>query len=120
MTDEELQLLAQTTLTPPFGRTEDRWRALADGYLALKIINSTLRNALFVEREERPRRVEAERDLLRVALVKLVGVDGRAELSEMEAVMRLMPAPAEDKAATIDAIHALIATAVDTVKAEAK
>jgi hypothetical protein len=47
---------------------------------------------------------------LRAALVGLVGADGRAELEQMEAVMRLMPAPAADKAATIDAIHALIAT----------
>lgn len=28
----------------------------------------------------------------------------------MELVMRTIPAPAEDKAATIDAIHALLAT----------
>lgn len=61
----------------------------------------------------------AERNRLRVALVQLVGVDGPAELAEMEAVMRLMPAPAEDKAATIDAIHALIAT-LPTEKAETK
>lgn len=51
-----------------------------------------------------------QRDQLRAALVGLVGVDGRAELEQLEAVMRLMPAPAADKAATIDAIHALIAT----------
>lgn len=56
------------------------------------------------------RRLGAERELLRAALVKLVGVDGSAELREMEAVMRLMPAPADDKAATVDAIRALIAT----------
>ena len=55
-------------------------------------------------------RLASERDLLRAALVGLVGVDGRAELEQLEAVMRLMPAPAQDKAATIDAIHALIAT----------
>lgn len=48
--------------------------------------------------------------LLRSALVKLVGVDGRVELEQLEGVMRLMPAPLEDKAAMIDAIHALIAT----------
>lgn len=48
--------------------------------------------------------------MLRSALVGLVGVDTRAELEELEAVMRLMPAPAQDKAATIDAIHALLAT----------
>jgi len=54
--------------------------------------------------------VTEQRDMLRAALVKLVGVDGREELEAMEAMMRLMHAPAEDKAATIDAIHALIAT----------
>lgn len=54
--------------------------------------------------------LEAERNRLRAALVGLVGVDGRADLEQMEGVMRLMPAPAEDKAATIDAIHALLAT----------
>lgn len=55
-------------------------------------------------------KVEAQRDRLRAALAKLIGVDGREELEQMEAVMRLMPAPAEDKAASIDAIHALLAT----------
>lgn len=54
--------------------------------------------------------VEQQRDMLRAALVGLVGVDGRVDLEQMEAVMRLLPAPAQDKAATIDAIHALVAT----------
>jgi hypothetical protein len=54
--------------------------------------------------------VRLQRDKLRAALVGLVGVDGSEELGHMEAVMRLMAAPAEDKAATIDAIHALVAT----------
>jgi hypothetical protein len=58
----------------------------------------------------RAENAEQERDRLRAALVALIGVDGRAELEQMEAVMRLMPAPAEDRAASIDAIHALIAT----------
>lgn len=55
-----------------------------------------------------------ERDMLRAALVALVGVDGKDDLEQMEAVMRLMPAPAQDKAVTIDAIHALIATLPET------
>lgn len=59
---------------------------------------------------ERLAKVVAQRDQLRTALVKIVGVDGRDELEQMEVVMRLMPAPAEDKAATVDAIHALLAT----------
>lgn len=54
--------------------------------------------------------LRSERARLRAALVGLVGVDGRTELDQLEAVMRLMPAPAADKAVTIDAIHALSAT----------
>lgn len=52
----------------------------------------------------------AQRGQLRAALVGLVGVDGSDQLEAMETVMRALPAPAEDKAAMIDAIHALIAT----------
>jgi hypothetical protein len=55
-------------------------------------------------------RVMSHRDRLRAALVKLVSADGRDELEQLEAVIRMMPAPAEDRAASIDAIHALIAT----------
>ena len=51
-----------------------------------------------------------QRNRLRAALVGLVGVDGREALNAMEAMMRLLPAPAADKAVTIDAIHALIST----------
>lgn len=47
---------------------------------------------------------------LRAALVGLVGVDNRSELEAMEAFTRSMPAPNEDKAAMINAIHVLIAT----------
>jgi hypothetical protein len=47
---------------------------------------------------------------LRTALVTLVGVDGRAELEQMELFLRSAPMPAEDKAATIDAVNALLAT----------
>jgi hypothetical protein len=59
---------------------------------------------------ERLAAVTAERNRLRAALAAIVGVDTREELEQMEAVMRLAAAPAEDKAVTIDAIHALIAT----------
>lgn len=48
--------------------------------------------------------------LLRAALVGLVGSDTREELLQMEAAMRLLPAPDADKAATVNAIHALLAT----------
>jgi hypothetical protein len=55
-------------------------------------------------------RIESQRDMVRAALARLVGADGREELEQLEAMMRLMPVPAEDKAASIDAIHVLIAT----------
>jgi hypothetical protein len=48
---------------------------------------------------------------LRAALVGLVGVDGRAELEQLEAYTRaLLPATDADKAVMIDAIHALLTT----------
>ena len=55
---------------------------------------------------------DAERDiaLLRSALVGLIGSDSEQELRKMEVAMRLLPAPAEDKAVSINAIHALLAT----------
>ena len=49
-----------------------------------------------------------ERATLRRALAQLVGVDTVEELRNMEAVMRAAAAPDKDKAAAIDAIHALI------------
>jgi hypothetical protein len=52
-----------------------------------------------------------ERQLLRDALAALVGSGDVDELRGMELAMRELPAPAEDKAVTINAIHALIATA---------
>jgi hypothetical protein len=56
--------------------------------------------------------VVAQRDRLRAALAGLVGAADmdREELEQMEAMMRVLPAPAEDRAAAVDAIHALIAT----------
>lgn len=57
------------------------------------------------------RKVVAERDRLRAALVGLVGASAADELKAMEMMMRSLPAPAEDKEATINAIHALLATA---------
>lgn len=56
------------------------------------------------------RKAEADIALLRSALVGLVGADSEDELLGMESSMRLLPAPAEDKAVAIDAIHALLAT----------
>jgi len=73
-----------------------------------KALDQTDADNFYITEENRALR--QQRDMLRAALVGLVGVDTRAELEQLEAVMRLTRAPAEDKAATIDAIHALIAT----------
>jgi chromosome segregation ATPase len=54
--------------------------------------------------------LQQERDKLRAALVGIIGADGRAELEQIEVGLRLMPVPAEDKARSIDGIHALLAT----------
>jgi hypothetical protein len=59
--------------------------------------------------EGRATKAEAERDKLRAALAGLLGASTREELEQLEMGMRLMPAPAEDKAVSIDAIHALLA-----------
>lgn len=52
-----------------------------------------------------------ERDLLRSALAGIVGASEPDELRKIEVVMRSFPAPEQDKAVTLNAIHALIATA---------
>lgn len=49
-----------------------------------------------------------DRSMLRRALAQLVGVDTVEELRNMETIMRTALSPAQDKAAAIDAIHALI------------
>lgn len=53
--------------------------------------------------------VAAERDMLRKALEGLVGASEKSELEIMEIAMRALPAPTEDKAASLDAVHALLA-----------
>jgi len=62
-------------------------------------------------------RVDAESDvaMLRAALVGLIGADSEQELRQMEATMRLLPAPEADKAVSINAIHALLATKTPNV-----
>lgn len=62
---------------------------------------SALRAQLAVQQEQVER--------LTKALIGLVGASTREELESMEAFLRVTPAPAEDKAASIDAIHALLA-----------
>ena len=56
------------------------------------------------------REAEQTITLLRGALIGLVGSDDKKELEQIELLMRTMPAPDEDKAATINAIHAILKT----------
>lgn len=56
------------------------------------------------------RRAEADIQLLRCALVGLIGVDGKEELGKMELMLRTLPAPDADKAVSVNAIHALLTT----------
>jgi len=64
------------------------------------------------------RKAEADIAMLRAALVGLIGVDGEDELRQMEATMRLLPAPDADKAVSINAIHALLATVPPNAKGQ--
>lgn len=57
-----------------------------------------------------PGKIASEIAMLRAALVGLIGADTEVELRQMEATMRLLPAPEADKAVSINAIHALLAT----------
>ena len=54
--------------------------------------------------------VTQQRDRLRAALAGLVGADSAEELTAMEAVIRIMPAPDADKVAMLNAIHVLLDT----------
>lgn len=56
------------------------------------------------------RQAEADIDLLRNALAGLVGASDKVELEKMELVVRVIPAPEADKIASLNAIHALLAT----------
>lgn len=56
------------------------------------------------------REAEQKIELLKNALIGLVGSDEPETLKEMEAALRTMPVPDEDKAATINAIHAILKT----------
>ena len=56
------------------------------------------------------RKAESDIAMLRSALVGIIGADSEQELRQMEATMRVLPAPDADKAVSINAIHALLAT----------
>ncbi len=56
------------------------------------------------------RKAEAEIALLRDALAGLVGVSDKTELEQMEIACLVLHVPTEDKIASLNAIHALLAT----------
>lgn len=56
------------------------------------------------------RKAEADIAMLRSALAGFIGADSEDELRQIEVAMRLLPAPDADKAVSINAIHALLAT----------
>lgn len=56
------------------------------------------------------RKAEADIAKLRSALAGLIGTDTETELLQMEATMRLLPAPEADKVVSFNAIHALLET----------
>lgn len=62
------------------------------------------------------RKAESDITLLRSALVGLIGADTEDELRQMESAVRLLPAPDEDKAVSINAIHALLSTMTPTTE----
>ena len=62
------------------------------------------------------RKAESDVAVLRAALVGLIGADSEQELRQMEATMRALPAPEADKAVSINAIHALLATMTPNVE----
>lgn len=59
------------------------------------------------------RAAEATIKKLRSALIGLVGSENKQELEQMVATLRLFDVAQEDKAVTINAIHALLETAQD-------
>ena len=56
------------------------------------------------------RKAEADIVTLRSALIGLIGAETEAELRQIELAIRAMPVPDADRAVSINAINALIAT----------
>jgi hypothetical protein len=56
------------------------------------------------------RKAEKNIELLRNALIGLVGADTKEELEQMESFTRIAPVPEKDKTSAINAIHALLDT----------
>lgn len=72
--------------------------------------NEVLTEHIRVCQKHPMRKAEADMALLRNALVGLVGASDKDELEQMELAVRMMPAPEADKIASLNAIHALLAT----------
>ena len=85
-----------------------------EGYLLQQMLHQA-RCGVFTDHikgcEHPMRKAEADIALLRSALARLIDADTEEELRQMEAALRLLPAPAADKAVSINAIHALLITA---------
>lgn len=69
--------------------------------------NQVLTDHIKVCEKHPMRQLEVDNAKLRKALIGLVGAEKPEELEGMEAAIRLLPAPDEDKANTINAIHAI-------------
>jgi len=72
---------------------------------AVKAERTSLKSLTLKEERDEARATLAK---MRAALVGLVGASESEELRAMEVFVRASPVPAEDKAASIDAIHALL------------
>ena len=72
--------------------------------------NQVLTDHIKVCEKHPMRKLEADKAKLRKALAGLIGAEFKAELEQMEIAIRLVTAPDADKAAGINAIHALIET----------
>lgn len=57
---------------------------------------------------DRLTQITEQRDQLRKALSDLIGAESKEDLQAMEAVIRITHAPDADKAAALNAIHALL------------
>lgn len=67
--------------------------------------------------EQHPmRKAGSDIAMLRNALAGLIGAETETELRQMEVAMRMLPAPDADKAVSINAIHALLATMPPSAK----
>ena len=104
--------LQQTLPAPVLASAE--WRVLTCVYCGHEFPQGTpaagsevLTEHIKVCEKHPMRKLQLERDQLRRALVGLVGADTLDELDAMEAGMRVLPVPEEDRVSTLNAIQAL-------------